>query len=131
MTPEAMQAAIEANTDAIAQINQALNTIVSEFIRPTAQQAVANFERLERIEAVVAANAEEITHLGRVVQANADQLADTRQLLAANAQQQAESKTEMNQLRAFHREVLQSMQVLINDTRADRQRIVALEQQAS
>ena len=132
MTPEQMQAIVEANTIAIAQINQALNTIVSEFIRPTTQQAVANFERLERIEGVVeasvqqiAANAEEISNLGRAVQANADQLADTRQLVAANAEANAQGLRRLDKLEELSRERGVQIDILIAEGRADRQNAIA------
>lgn len=53
MTPEELQQAIEANTRAIGDVNQSINFLVSNFIRPNAQQhqMFARLdERLERID---------------------------------------------------------------------------------
>lgn len=65
------------------QVNDALNVLISEFIRPNAQQTRANYERLERIEADLetteqqtASNAETATRLEVLIEANATRAAE-------------------------------------------------------
>ena len=59
-----------ANTEAIAQTNAALNVLITEFIRPNAQQARANFERLERIEAGLETTEQQTARNAQAIAAN-------------------------------------------------------------
>lgn len=57
------------NQAAIAQINQAINVIVSELIRPTAQQSVANAQQIESNARAIQATNEGIGELTNTVDA--------------------------------------------------------------
>lgn len=110
MTPSELQAAIESNNRAISQLastvgqsneqlNQALNFLVSEFIRPNTQQHLQSMERLERLEGIVeslvqqqqvsvdqiAANARQIASNTESITRFDGRLEETRQLVAKNA----------------------------------------------
>ena len=114
MTPSELQAAIEANTCAIAQLvstseqtNQALNFLVTEFIRPNTQQHLQSMERLERLERIVestaqqqqaiidqqTANAQQIAQNAEAVTRYDQRLEETRQLVAQNASTIAQNET--------------------------------------
>lgn len=124
MTPEELQAAIEANTAAIARLaaaseqsNQATNVLVSEFIRPTAQQALENQqsiaqlidvldrhaqamvgidERLDRVAQQQAVNTEAIAAAIERMTAFDSKLEETRQLVAQNASNAAQNEARHN-----------------------------------
>ena len=102
MTPEELQAAIEANTAAI-------NMLVTQFIRPATQQAFANFERLQRLEAVVESTVD-------LQQANAQQIADIATQQQANAQQIAANTEHLtqidNRLRAYDERLEETRQLV-------------------
>lgn len=99
MSNDELQQAIAANTAAIAQLtttaeqtNQAINLLVSEFIRPNAQQARDNYERLERVEGYMVsiaeqqqANAQQIAQNAEAITRFDGRLEETRQLVAKNA----------------------------------------------
>ena len=53
--PEQNAEQIAANTQAITDLNQAVNFLVSEFIRPNAQQHMQSLERVERVEVIIEA----------------------------------------------------------------------------
>ena len=115
MTPSELQAAIEANTKAISQLattversneqlNQAINVLVSDFIRPSTQQHLQSMERLERLEGIVepiaqqqqenvdqiAANAQQIASNAEAITRFDGRLEETRQLVAQNGSQIAQ-----------------------------------------
>jgi len=48
-SPEQNAEQIAANVQAIANLNQSVNFLVSEFIRPNTQQHMQSLERLERL----------------------------------------------------------------------------------
>ena len=90
-TPEQNAQQIAANTQAIAALNQAVNVLVSEFIRPNAQQHLQSLERLERIENIIEAMATQQQANTQQIAANAEaitrydqRLEETRQLVAEN-----------------------------------------------
>lgn len=97
MTPQELQQAIAANTTAIGDLNQAMNFLVSEFIRPNAQQHLQSIERLNRIEGIVEAIAEQQQTNTQQIAQNAEaitqfdkRLEETRALVADNASQIAQ-----------------------------------------
>ena len=116
MTNEELQQAIEANTQAITrlattaeQTNQAINVLVSEFIRPSAQQARDNYERLERVEGYMVsiaeqqqANAQQIASNAEAITRFDERLEETPQLVAQNpsdfARMNTDTKASIDQL---------------------------------
>jgi DNA repair ATPase RecN len=130
MTPEQLlQQIVERqaiNTQAIADLNQSVGFLVGEFIRPNAQQAAANYERLERLEGIVegivnqleetltltASNTQAISTLTQLAEGQQQRmdafdsrLEETRSLVADNAsqiaqlrQQQGNSQQQIDQL---------------------------------
>lgn len=156
MTPAELQQAIEANTQAIAGLNQAVSFLVSEAIRPAVQQSSANYERLERLESVVEAqqqlldsNTQAIASLIQLAEGNQQRLdafdsrlEETRALVAENGsqiaqmrQQQVNSQQQNAQViaelidenRAFRESQQSQLAAIIGNGR----RIDRLEQQAS
>ncbi|MEL7331053.1 MAG: hypothetical protein AAFN12_02335 [Cyanobacteria bacterium J06560_2] len=117
-TPEQNAQQIAANTDAIAGLNNAVNFLVTDFIRPNAQQQQQSLERLERVEGIVEAIAQRLEETITQQQANAQQIAqnaagitqyrqlleETRQLVAQNASNVAQGSArhdqEMSEIRA-------------------------------
>lgn len=117
-TPEQNAQQIAANTEAIAGLNNAVNFLVTEFIRPNAQQHQQSLERLERVEGIVEAIAQRLEETITQQRANAQQIAqnaegitqyrqlleETRQLVAQNAsniaQGSARHDQEMAEIRA-------------------------------
>lgn len=117
-TPEQPAQQNAANTDGIAGLNNAVNILVSEFIRPNAQQHQQSLERLERVEGIVEAIAQRLEETITQQQANARQIAqnaegitqyrqlleETRPLVAQNAsniaQGSARHDQEMAEIRA-------------------------------
>ena len=75
MTPAELQQAIEANTQAIAGLNQAVSFLVAEAIRPAVQQVSVNSERLEQLAGFVLGNAEAIAAFSELFEANHQQIA--------------------------------------------------------
>ncbi len=129
-------------------LTNTLNLLVTEFIRPSAQQAAANHERLERIEAIleriaegqsaneqqiggnaegftearrlIQGNAEGLTEARRLIQGNAEGLAETRELIQGNAEGLAETRelVQRNAERSAENSTL--FENMLNDARADR-----------
>lgn len=138
MTPQELQQAIEANTRVVSQLSNAVDVLVTQFIRPTAQQAVANRARLERIEDLLDRHAQAIVDIDERLDRLVSQVEATTNQTARNAE-------DISELRVLHRENQQSLQILIDEGRADRQaqretlqailansrRLDRLEQQAS
>lgn len=97
MTPQEIQQAIAANTNAIGDLNQALNFLVTEFIRPNAQQHLQSLERLDRIEGIAEAiteqqqvNTQQIAQNVEAIARFDERLEETRTLVAANGSQIAQ-----------------------------------------
>lgn len=117
-TPAENASQIAANTEAIAGLNNAVNYLVTEFIRPNAQQHQQSLARLERVEGIVESIAQRLEETITQQQANAVQIAqnaegvtqyrqlleETRQLVAQNAsniaQDSARHAQEMAEIRA-------------------------------
>ena len=107
-----------ANTEAIAQTNAALNVLITEFIRPNAQQARANFERLERIEIDLEATEQQTAR-------NAEAISNNAQAIAANERRFENLLNEMRADRAESRQRFEAMQsniqtLLLELTRTNR-----------
>ena len=108
---------IEASIEAL---NQSLNFLVTEFIRPNAQQTNANRldlqaldERLEQVAAMQAEAAQQQAIIDRQLQANAEQSAANEQQIAANAEAIAA-------LREASQESDTRFNILIQEMRSDR-----------
>ena len=135
MTNEELQQAIEANTRTIAQLSQALDAVVTEFIRPNAQQAFSNYERLERIEEILESNANTIRQIQSIQAESAQQAAQTMQAvtalvqlseanqrqIAANAEAINQSGNRLQRIENLTEENSSQIQILIEEGRADRQ----------
>lgn len=143
MTPPEQNAEqIAANTRAIADLNQAVNLLVSEFIRPNTQQHIQSLERLERIEVIIeavgqqqqanaqqiASNAEAITQYdARLEQYDARLedtralLEDTRSIVAENGSQVAQLKVAQQQVTSQQDRNAQALAELIEENRAFRE----------
>ena len=110
-TPEQNAQQIAANTEAIAELNNAVNFLVTEFIWPNAQQHQQSLERLERVEGIIEAIAQRLEETITQQQANARQIAqnaegitqyrqlleETRQLVAQNASNIAQGSARHDQ----------------------------------
>ena len=88
------------------QLSNAVDVLVTQFIRPSAQQASSNFERLERIEAVLAAIADQF-------------LANEKQI-AKNTEAITKLETKVDRIASTVKGQSQQIQVLIEENRADR-----------
>lgn len=140
--PEQNAEQIAANTQAIADLNQAVNFLVSEFIRPNTQQHIQSLERLERIEVIIeavgqrqqanaqqiASNAEAITQYdARLEQYDARLedtralLEDTRSIVAENGSQIAQLKVAQQQVTSQQDRNAQALAELIEENRAFRE----------
>lgn len=141
-SPEQNAEQIAANTRAIADLNQAVNFLVSEFIRPNTQQHIQSLERLERIEVIIeavgqqqqanaqqiASNAEAITQYdARLEQYDARLedtralLEDTRSIVAENGSQVAQLKVAQQQVTSQQDRNAQALAELIEENRAFRE----------
>lgn len=105
---------VEANALAIQQANESMNFLVTEFIRPSLQQAFANFERLERIEIAIEANTLQIREVKELAEINQRQI-------AANTENITRLETKVDEVIETVRSQSQQIQILIEDNRADRQ----------
>ena len=85
-TPAQNEQQIAANTKAIADLNQAVNFLVSDFIRPNAQQHLQSLARLEKLEEVVEAIAQPPQTTAQQQQTIAQQQAATAQQIERNAE---------------------------------------------
>ncbi|MEM8502497.1 MAG: hypothetical protein AAF716_05025 [Cyanobacteria bacterium P01_D01_bin.1] len=86
-----LESIVEANTAANRQLGESIDALVSEFIRPVTQQAFANYERLERVEAALAA-------LVNQSSLHAERLEETHRLCEVNQQQIASSAENITRL---------------------------------
>lgn len=117
MTPDRLdriETGIAANTQAIADLNQTINLLVTEFVRPTAQQAFSNFERLERLESAL----ETLVAQSLV---NAEQIEANQQQIASSAENITKLGIKVDEISETVRGQSQQIQVLIEEGRADRQ----------
>ena len=112
---------VETNTLATRQLNESINCLVSEFIRPNTQQAFANYERLERLESAL----ETLVAQSLV---NAEQIAANPERIAANQEQIAGNTENITRLEAMIEglgtriaDQSNQIQVLIDEGRVDRQ----------
>lgn len=112
---------VETNTLATRQLNESINYLVSEFIRPNTQQAFANYERLERLESAL----ETLVAQSLV---NAEQIAANPERIAANQEQIAGNTENITRLEAMIEglgtriaDQSNQIQVLIDEGRVDRQ----------
>lgn len=155
-TDNASRPTPDSNAQQIAQLTQAVDVLVSQFIRPNAQQAVENQnsisqiielidrhanaivqidERLERLEGIVEANAQQIASNAENGTRFDERLEETRQLVAKNssdfAQMNTETKASLDQLIEENRAFRESQQTQLAAIIGNARRIDRLEQQAS
>ncbi|MEM6453285.1 MAG: hypothetical protein AAF703_23575 [Cyanobacteria bacterium P01_D01_bin.105] len=111
----------EANAQAIAQLSEvlgqlsnAVDALVTQFIRPNTQQAFSNFERLERIEAALEANIQQCAVNEQQIAANTDAISRLERTQSENARLIARNAEAIS-------EQSQQIQILIEENRADRQ----------
>ena len=121
---------------AIEQLNSTINVLVTEFIRPNAQQARANFERLERIESTLdraaaqtVANAEQLSTNEQQIANNAEAIAGTRQLVQANAEAIATNEQRFEVMRGDVNADRQQWQAAADADRAENRRRFDAQQQ--
>jgi hypothetical protein len=69
----------------IAQLSNAVDILVSTFIRPNAQQALANYERIERIEGVAERNVEAISITCLVIRSKSAGDRDTHRIIGSKS----------------------------------------------
>ena len=154
--PNASSPTPDSNARDIAALTQALNMVVSEFVRPSVQQASANREAIERftegllvleqrldqitgslegLRDIAAQNAEGVTEYRLLLE-------ETRQLVAKNSSDIAQATTEMkarsdeqqtrlDQLIEENRAFRESQQTQLAAIIGHARRIDRLEQQAS
>ncbi|MEM6451508.1 MAG: hypothetical protein AAF703_14475 [Cyanobacteria bacterium P01_D01_bin.105] len=115
------QERFEQTEASLARLSSAVDVLVSEFIRPSTQQAIANYQRLERIEAALETSVQCWDRLEGLVEANILQSRANEQQIAANAEGIAENKLVIANLGEGISEQSQQIQVLIKEGRADRQ----------
>lgn len=152
MMPEELQQAIEANTRAIADVNQSINFLVSEFIRPNAQQHLQSIERLDRLEEILELHNQAIVQIDErldrvaiLVETNTESLATSGERLEETQQLVAESGSQIAQLKVLQNQNAEQIDTMIRENTAFREsqqnqlatiisnarRIERLEQQAS
>ena len=97
-TPEQNAQQIAANTEAIAGINEAMNFLLTEFIRPNLQQHQQSIERMDRhaegmtiLEQRIDQLIDSLEGVRDIVAQTSRQLAETAQQQQANAQQIAQN----------------------------------------
>ncbi|MEO1445346.1 MAG: hypothetical protein AAFV46_03750 [Cyanobacteria bacterium J06635_11] len=78
---------LEHNAQAIAQLTEAVNVLVSQFIRPNAQQANANRESINEVVALLNRHAHAITEIDQRLEATTQRTAANAEQIAANSQQ--------------------------------------------
>jgi hypothetical protein len=141
-TPEDLQAQIASNTQSIERLTTAISQLVVQFIRPNAQQALSNYERLERIEGIVEAiatqqqvNTATIATIATQQQANTQQISanteamarfdqrleNTRALVAENGSQIAQLRVIQQQSASQQDLNVQAIAELITENRAFRE----------
>lgn len=118
----------------IEDLTNALDVLVTQFIRPTAQQASANFERLERIESaleqlvtLMLSNEQQIAANTDQIAANASQVAQNAGQIAANASQVAQNAEAITRLEVVTTENAQTVsrlerlfETMLQENRSDR-----------
>ena len=77
----------ESNARDIAALTSAVNTLVSQFIRPATQQANANRETLDEVIDLLSRHAQGLLSLEQRLDRMADQLMSLEGIVAQNAQQ--------------------------------------------
>ena len=105
VTPEQNAEAIAQLTETVQQLSSAVDVLVSQFIRPNAQQALANYERLERLEGLVETMALQQQENREQISANTQQgaafdrrLEETRELVAQNGSNIAQMGSRQEQM---------------------------------
>ena len=140
MTPAELQQAIEANTQAIAGLNQAVSFLVTEAIRPAVQQAAANYEQLGQLIAIVERNADAISQVQELQAGNSQQTAQNtqaisslvelvtanQQQIAANAQQIAANTETVTALTELSRNNAEAILALTGLSRTNTEAISTL-----
>ena len=140
MTPAELQQAIEANTQAIADLNQAVSFLVTEAIRPAVQQAAANYEQLEQLIVIVERNADAISQVQELQAGNSQQTAQntqaisslvelvtaSQQQIAANAQQIAANTETVTTLTELSRNNAEAISALTELSQNNAEAISAL-----
>ena len=121
---------------AIEQLNSTLNVLITEFIRPNAQQARANYERLERIETALdraatqtVANAEQSGTNEQQIASNAEAIAETGNLVQANAEAISTNEQRFEVIRGDANADRQQWQAAADADRAEMRRSFNAQQQ--
>ena len=113
-TPEQNAEAIAQLTETVQQLSSAVDVLVTQFIRPNAQQAFANYERLERLESAL----ETLVAQSLV---NAEQIEANQRQIASNTESITRLEAKVDDIAETVSEQSQQIQVLIDEGRADRQ----------
>ena len=96
------------------QLSQSMNFLVAEFIRPNAQQARANYERLERLESALETLVAQTLMSAENIEAN-------QQQIASNTETLTRIEAKVDSLSDTVSEQSQQIQILIEEGRSDRQ----------
>lgn len=122
MTPAEIQQAIEANTQSITALSDAVGVLVSQFIRPNAQQSVANQDQLEQLTGFVLGNAEAIAALSELFETNQQQIAANTAAISALTERLAAFDNKLEETRNLVAENAQQLAITGRkvDTMADR-----------
>ena len=125
----------EQNARNIALLTQAVDTLVSQFIRPNAQQANANRETLDEVVELLNRHAEAIVAVDERLERMADlttqfdsRLEDTRALVAENGSQVAQLNVKIDDFVEEGRAMRESMQTQLSAIIGNARRIDRLEQ---
>ena len=129
MSPSETQRVIEANTEAIAQLSGVLNALVTNFIRPSAEQASANYERLDRIEGVVLSIAEQQQAATQQIAAIAGQQQAITQQIAAIAGQQQTITQQIAAITGQQQAITQQIAAIAGQQQTITQQIAAIAEQ--
>ena len=100
--------------ESIAALSESMNFLVSEFIRPNAQQAQANRLDLQELD-------ERINRIVEMQLVNAEQIAAIAQQATVNEAQIASNTESLRTLRIIQTETDQRFNILVQEMRADRQ----------
>ena len=101
MTPAEIQQAIAANTQSITALSDAVGILVSQFIRPNAQQSVANREQLDRLTGFVLGNAEAIAAFSELFETNQQQIAANTMAIASLIERLAAFDSKLEETRSL------------------------------
>ncbi len=113
-TPEQNAEATAQLTETVQQLSAAVDVLVSQFILPNAQQAFANYERIERLESAL----ETLVAQSLV---NAEQIEANQHQIAGNTESITRLEAKVDDIAETVFEQSQQIQVLIDEGRADRQ----------